>query len=262
MLGRLRREAVAGQRRDHQVKGVVRSAAVCGWIGQGLDDLQLLDDRAGPSVRDDQGQGILVLGADMNEMDVEPVDLRDEVRQRVQLRLAFAPVVVRRPVACRVLHQLQRHTLRVVAHCLSLGPPCRTYAPAHVVERLLRKTDAERTNSRVCSQVCSRAYCHGAPISDEPCRKLCDLSARWLRDVRHASTAKKPAGAPTSATILGQPRVGTPRKSNPSQLRGAGPIPASREKATHVAETSTSSVSSAASLIHVVDDARPLRENC
>ena len=132
------------------MKGVLCGAAVCGRIGQGLDDLQLLDDRAGPSVRDDQGQGILVLGADVKEMDVEPVDLGDEVRQGVQLRLALAPVVVRRPVARQVLHQCQRHALRVVADRLSLGPPCRTYAPAHVVERLLRKTDVERTNSRVC----------------------------------------------------------------------------------------------------------------
>ena len=33
----------------------------------------------------------------MNEMDVEPVDLRHEVRQAVQPRFTLAPVVIRRP---------------------------------------------------------------------------------------------------------------------------------------------------------------------
>jgi len=66
--------------------------AVRGGIRQRLDDLQLLDDRAGPPVGDDQRQRILVPGADVDEVDVEPVDLGDELRQGVELRLAGAPV--------------------------------------------------------------------------------------------------------------------------------------------------------------------------
>ena len=49
-------------------------------IGQRLDDLQLLDDRAGPSVRDEERQRVLVLGTDVDEVNVQPVDLGDEVR--------------------------------------------------------------------------------------------------------------------------------------------------------------------------------------
>jgi hypothetical protein len=49
-------------------------------IGQWPDNLQLLDHRAGPSVRDDERQGAFVLRPHMHEMDVEPVDLGDEVR--------------------------------------------------------------------------------------------------------------------------------------------------------------------------------------
>ena len=51
-------------------------------IGQRIDDLHLLDDRAGPAVRDDHRQRIFMLRAHVNEMNVEPVDLGDEVRQR------------------------------------------------------------------------------------------------------------------------------------------------------------------------------------
>jgi hypothetical protein len=53
-------------------------------VGERFDDLQLLDDRARPPVRDDQRERVLVLGADVNEMNVEPVDLGDEVWQAVQ----------------------------------------------------------------------------------------------------------------------------------------------------------------------------------
>ena len=49
-----------------------------GRIRQGIQDLHLLDDRAGPSVGDDQRQRVVVLRADVNEMNVEPVDLGHE----------------------------------------------------------------------------------------------------------------------------------------------------------------------------------------
>ena len=77
--GRLAREPVARHRRDHEVEGVRCAPAMRRGIGQRLDDLQLLDDRAGPSVRDDHRQRILVLRANVNEVNVEPVDLGEEV---------------------------------------------------------------------------------------------------------------------------------------------------------------------------------------
>ena len=67
---------------------VLRAAAVRRGIGQRIDDLQLLDDRAGPAVGDDERQRVFMLRADVDEVDVEPVDLGDELRQGVQLRLA------------------------------------------------------------------------------------------------------------------------------------------------------------------------------
>jgi hypothetical protein len=44
-------------------------------VGQRLDDLQLLEDRSGPAVPDDQRQRVLARRADVDEVDVEPVDL-------------------------------------------------------------------------------------------------------------------------------------------------------------------------------------------
>src|SRR3712207_8423125 len=45
---------------------------------------ELLDDRSRPAVVDDQGQRVRVRRADVHEVDVEPIDLGDELRQLVQ----------------------------------------------------------------------------------------------------------------------------------------------------------------------------------
>jgi hypothetical protein len=49
-------------------------------IGERIDDLQLFDGRAGPAVRDDERQRILVIGTHVDEVNVHAVDLGDEVR--------------------------------------------------------------------------------------------------------------------------------------------------------------------------------------
>ena len=112
-------------------------------IGQWLDDLQLLDDRAGPSVQDDERQRVVMLRADVDEMDVQPVDLGDEVRQSLQPRLALAPVVLCRPVARERLHRRQPRALRLIFDGLLLGPARRRDAAAEVDEFLLGNVDVE-----------------------------------------------------------------------------------------------------------------------
>ena len=77
--GRLARESVARHRRDHHVERIRCAPAMRRGIGQRIDDLQLLDDRAGPSVRDDERQRIFVFRTNVNEMNVQPIDLGDEV---------------------------------------------------------------------------------------------------------------------------------------------------------------------------------------
>ena len=49
-------------------------------------------------MRDDQRKRVRVLRPDVDEMDLEPVDVRDELRKRVQPRLRLSPVVIGRPV--------------------------------------------------------------------------------------------------------------------------------------------------------------------
>ena len=83
-LGRLAREAVARQGRQHQMECILGGAAVRGRVGQRADGLEQLDDRAGPAVRHDQRQRVLMPRPDVDEVDLHAVDLGRELRQRVQ----------------------------------------------------------------------------------------------------------------------------------------------------------------------------------
>jgi hypothetical protein len=109
-----------------------------------LDDLQLLDDRAGPAVRDDQRQRVLVRRPDVDEVNIETVDLRHELRQRVQLRLAAAPVVFRRPIVREGAHRRELHALRLVIDGLPLRRPPRCDPPPEIGDRLFGHLDMKR----------------------------------------------------------------------------------------------------------------------
>jgi len=47
-------------------------------------------------------------------MNVQPVDLGDELRERVQFRLAFAPIVIGPPITREVLSRRELHALRCI----------------------------------------------------------------------------------------------------------------------------------------------------
>src|SRR3712207_2830310 len=112
--------------------------SVCRRIGKWIDDLQLLDNRPGPSVRDDERQCIFMLRTNVNEMDVETINLGDELRQGVQLRLSLAPIVVRCPVAREFLHCREWHTLRLICDSFLFWPSRVSYAPTQLIEGGLR----------------------------------------------------------------------------------------------------------------------------
>jgi hypothetical protein len=59
---------------------VLWSAAVRRRVGERADDVQHLDDRARPAVRDDERQRVLVRRLDVDEVDVKAVDFGHELR--------------------------------------------------------------------------------------------------------------------------------------------------------------------------------------
>ena len=144
-LGRLAGEPVARQRRHDQMERVVGRAAVSGRVGQRADAVEQLDDRAGPAVGHDQRHRVLVPRPDVDEMDLDPVDVRRELRQRIQPRLAPAPAVLGRPVARERLERRELHALRAVVDELSRRPACGLEPTAQIIELPLRNLDLERT---------------------------------------------------------------------------------------------------------------------
>src|SRR5688572_12051328 len=64
------RESIAWHRGNDDIERVLGRAAMRSGIGQRLDRFYTLQDRARPSVRDQQRHGVRMLRADMDEMDV------------------------------------------------------------------------------------------------------------------------------------------------------------------------------------------------
>jgi hypothetical protein len=148
--GRFGGEAVAGYRGDHHVEGVLGRSAIVGGVGEWADDVEHLDDRAGPAMGDEQRQGTLVGGADVEEVDVQPVDLGHELGDGVESGLESAQVVAVGPVACQRLDGGQLHALRLIADGLGLGPAGGLHAAAQLHQLLLRNLDREGAD-----------FCHG-----------------------------------------------------------------------------------------------------
>ena len=149
---------------------VRRARAMCRGIGQWIDDLQLLDDRAGPSVRDDERHRILMLRANVNEMDVQPIDLGDELRQGVQSRLALAPVVFRPPIARELLNRRELHALRCIRDRLPFRPLRRVDAPAQFGELRFRNIHTKGTNCGLVTARCCATSVIALDLSAKPRR--------------------------------------------------------------------------------------------
>src|SRR3954469_18744050 len=113
-------------------------------IGQWPDDLHLLDDRAGPPVENDERQRVFVLRPDVNEVNVQPIDLSDELRESLELRLALAPVVLCLPIARERLDRRELDALRRIVDGLPFGPARGRDARAQVIEIRLAGLERER----------------------------------------------------------------------------------------------------------------------
>ncbi len=82
----------------------------------------------------------------MNEVNIQPVDLGDELRHGVEPRFHFPPVVFGLPVAHEFLDGRQGYALGVIVDGLLLGPAGRGQAPAEIDQRLFGHVDTERAD--------------------------------------------------------------------------------------------------------------------
>ena len=139
---RLAGEAVAGQRRAHDVKRIRWVVAGSG-IGQRHDHFVELRHGAGPAVGDEQRLGVRMGAGAVNEMDVQALDARGELRKAVEVRLAGAPVVVVQPIGAEVLRVGQRQALAPVVRRFGLRPARGGQAALEVVQLRIGDVDAE-----------------------------------------------------------------------------------------------------------------------
>ena len=102
--------------------------------------------------------------AHVDEVDIHPVNRGHELREGVQLRLALAPVILRRPIADEFLEVRQLGALRLIGDRLLVGPPGRREAPAEIDELRLRDLNFEgldviplRRKWRICGKQAGRA---------------------------------------------------------------------------------------------------------
>jgi NAD(P)-dependent dehydrogenase (short-subunit alcohol dehydrogenase family) len=96
------------------------------YFGMSISDAYLA------AVRDDERHRVLVTRLHVDEVNLEPVDRRGELRQGVELVLDLAPVVLFLPVARQLLQHLRLHTLRRIGDEFRAGPACRGNATAQV----------------------------------------------------------------------------------------------------------------------------------
>ena len=64
----------------HDVEGILRLSTVRCRIGKRFDDFELLDHRSRPAMSDDHRQRVGMLRANLDEMDIDAVNIRDELR--------------------------------------------------------------------------------------------------------------------------------------------------------------------------------------
>jgi hypothetical protein len=82
--------------------------------------------------------------AHVNEMNVQPIDPGDELRQGVQLRLDLAPIVFLRPIARERLNRLELYALRLICNGLLFRPARGRDARTQRLEVRLGGLDRER----------------------------------------------------------------------------------------------------------------------
>jgi hypothetical protein len=88
----------------------------------------------------------------MDEVDVQPVDLGLELRQRVQSRFPLTPVVFRRPEAGKLLERGQLHTLGPIGDEFLRRPTSRIDAAAQFLDLEFRDVDSERADLGLCAR--------------------------------------------------------------------------------------------------------------
>ena len=156
-------EAEAGHRRHDHVEGVGGVAAVRPRVGEERDQLEHLDEGAGPAVGDEQRHRRRPPPALVDHVDAGAVDPRAEVRHRIHRPLDGAPVEAGPPVPDQLAHVGEARAI-VPARALHLVRPARSREPLpQIVEARLRHVHHVRLKLHPLAPDLLTQYLHSGP---------------------------------------------------------------------------------------------------
>src|SRR5579859_7097089 len=138
--------------------------AVGAGVGQRADDVQVLGDRAGPAVGQDQRERVRLRRPDVQEVDVLAVDVGEVLGMLVEPCLEGAPVVTVAPVFDQAVYEVQAGAVvRAVAGDVT-GPAGPVQAVPEVVQAFLADRGGKGTDvpGRGAHAVHAAHAAHGA----------------------------------------------------------------------------------------------------
>ena len=116
---------------------------MCSWIGQWLDHIPKEEDRARPTMGEDDRQRVRMFRSYVDEVNAEAIDLRAKLWELIQCLLAASPVVIGAPVVDESTQLLEGNALRPVVSRLALRPARLCQTLLQVVQRVLRRMIGE-----------------------------------------------------------------------------------------------------------------------
>src|SRR6476661_431062 len=125
-----------------------------------------------------------MLGAHVNEVNVEVVDCRHELWKGIQPSLKFSPIVFRTPIAHEFLQLRELRALRLIRDRFPVWPAGCRKASAQVNELVLGNIDAERSNCVISScrgQFCGKYACR--TNSSDTCSNDANKPAATMVDI-------------------------------------------------------------------------------
>src|ERR1700687_736286 len=96
---------------------------------------------------------------DVNEVDIQPVDLGDELGMRVQVRLALPQFVIGRPIPRERLNEGELHALRRIGDGFLLRESRRRDAPAQFDQIRFWSLEAKWANRGLVKRLLVALWC-------------------------------------------------------------------------------------------------------
>ena len=126
-------------------------------IGQGTNDLGEFEDRAGPAVREQHRQRVLVSRTDVQKMNIQPVDPGPVLSEPVEHAFASPPIVLFPPIFHQLFQAMELQALGDIRDRLRLRPSGGCQTALQIIDLGLRNMGFESDDARHCGGLACQA---------------------------------------------------------------------------------------------------------